>query len=100
MPFGDNVLHDLDRAIDGAADAARQANHLAAPVADAGDAVQRAGDAGAVVVVEIANAIDDLVDLDMADLALVQNTAALLPTASSSALSRIYARRSGRAGGG
>ena len=43
VPFGDDVFQNLNGAIDGAADAARQTDDLAAPIANAGDAVQRAG---------------------------------------------------------
>ena len=69
----DQVADDLDRAEDGAADAAGQADDLAAAVADGRDAVQRALDAGAVVVAERADVIDDVLDVLLGDLALEQH---------------------------
>ena len=68
----DEVLDDLDRAEDGAADAAGQADDLAVAVADGGDAVERPLDAGAVVVAERADVVDDVLDVLFGDLALEQ----------------------------
>ena len=49
---GEDVAHHLDVARHGAPDAARQADDGAAAVAQRADAVERAGDAGAVVAAE------------------------------------------------
>ena len=54
---------DLDGAEDRAPDAAGEADDLAAPVADGRDAVQRALDAGAVVLAERADVVDDVLDV-------------------------------------
>ena len=62
-----------DRAEDGAADAAGEADDPAAAVADARDAVQRALDAGAVVFAELADARDDVLDVALGDLALAEH---------------------------
>ena len=55
----DQVLDDIGRAVHGAPHPAGQADDVAAPVADGRDAVQGALQAGAVVGVEIADALDD-----------------------------------------
>ena len=73
LPRLDDVLDDVDRAVDRPADAAGQADDVPAAVADGGDAVQRALDAGAVVGVELADARDDVVDVLAGDLALEQH---------------------------
>jgi hypothetical protein len=53
------VRDDLDRAVDGPPDAAREPDDLAVAVADRADAVERALDAGPVVVAERADVVDD-----------------------------------------
>ncbi len=66
-------LDDGDGAIDGAAHAACQPHDVALAVADGGDAVQGAGDAGAVVGVELADLLDHVLDLACRDLRLAQH---------------------------
>jgi hypothetical protein len=78
LPALDEVLDDLDRAEDGPADAAGEADGLAAPVADGADSVERALDAGAVVLAERADVVHDVLDVTVDDLALEQD---LLPAA-------------------
>ena len=73
LPALDDVADDVDRAEDGPADAAGQADHLAGPIADGGDAVQGALDAGAVVVAEGADALDDVGDVGLDDLAVEEH---------------------------
>ena len=73
LPALHDVLDRRDRAEDGAADAAGEADDAPAAVADAGDAVQRALDAGAVVLAELADARDDVVDVALRDLALAEH---------------------------
>ena len=62
----DDVLDDVDRAVDRAAHAARQAHDVPAPVANGGDAVQRALHAGAIVRVELADARHHQIDVGSA----------------------------------
>ena len=69
----DDVFDDVDGAVHGAAHAAGEADHVAAPVADAADAVQRALHAGAVVGVEVADAGDDVVEVGLVDLFVRQH---------------------------
>ncbi len=69
----DEVLDDRDRAKDGPTDAARQPDDLAHPIADRGNPVQRARDAGAVVRIEFADAVHDPVDVFPGDLAVAQD---------------------------
>src|SRR5207244_6799359 len=52
LPADDHVLDDVDRAGDGPADPAGDTHDLAAAIADHRDAMQRALDAGPVVVTE------------------------------------------------
>ena len=59
----DDVLDDVDHAVDRTADAAGQADHRALAIADGGDAVQGALDAGAVVRAEIADVADHLLQV-------------------------------------
>ena len=59
----DDVLDDVYRPVDGAPDAAGEADDDAAAVADGGDAMKRALHAGAVVRVEIADALGDVVEV-------------------------------------
>ncbi len=73
----DDVLDDFDGAVDGAPDAQRQPDDVAAPVADGRDAVQRALDAGAVVRVELADAFIDVCDVFCCDLRFTQHHFAL-----------------------
>ena len=72
LPGLDEVVDDLDRAVDGAADPARQADDLAVPVADRADPVERALDARAVVVPERADVVDHEGDVGLGDLAIQQ----------------------------
>ena len=58
-----DVAQDVDRAEDGAADAAGQANDAVPPVADRGDAVQRAFDAGAIVLRKGADTMDHVIEV-------------------------------------
>ena len=59
----DQVLDDIDGAVDGATDAAGEPDDMPAAVADGGDAVQGAFEPGAVIGVQIADARYDVVDL-------------------------------------
>src|ERR1700676_2751699 len=52
FPAANHVEHDVDRAVHGAPDAAREAYDAPRAVADRADAVQRLFDAGAVVTAE------------------------------------------------
>src|SRR5581483_8620327 len=61
------ILDHRDRAVDGAADAADEADRPPGAVADDGDAVQGALDAGAVVAADGADARQHILDLVMAD---------------------------------
>ena len=70
LPGLHEVRDDLDRPVDRAPDPAGQAHDLAAPVADRADAVERALDAGAVVVPEHPDVVDDVRDVRLRDLAL------------------------------
>ncbi len=69
----DEVVDDLDGAEDGPPDAAGEAHDLAVAVADGADAVQRALDAGAVVLAEGAHVVDHVLDVVLADLAVEQD---------------------------
>src|SRR5690606_38930115 len=62
-PALDEVLDQVDRAEDGAADSQCQADDVAFAVAYRRDAVQRALDAGPVVGAELTDRVDDVVDL-------------------------------------
>ena len=73
FPLIDEVVDDLDRAVDGPADAAGQADDLARAVADGADAVERPLDAGAVVVAERPDVLDDVVDVGVADARRVED---------------------------
>ena len=72
-PDLDEVVDDLDGAEDGPPDAAGEAHDLAAAVADGADAVERALDAGAVVVTERADVVDHVLDVLRLDLAVEQD---------------------------
>ena len=63
LAAGNEVFDDADGAVDGAAHAAGEADDLAAAVADAGDAMERPFDAGAVVVSEGADVGDDVLEV-------------------------------------
>ena len=67
-PDSTRSLDDLDGAEDGPPDAAGEAHDLAVAVADGADAVQRALDAGAVVLAEGAHVVDDVLDVARLDL--------------------------------
>jgi hypothetical protein len=69
----DEVFDDADGAVDGAADAQREADDLAAAVADAGDAVQRPFDTGAVVVAKVADVFGDVLEVLFGDLAVAEH---------------------------
>ena len=73
----DDLFDRGDRAEDGAADAAGEADDAPAAVADAGDAVQRALDAGAVVFAELADARDHVIDVALGYLALAEHDLAV-----------------------
>jgi hypothetical protein len=73
VTLGHNILNHVNGAINGTADAQRQANHLPTPVPNTGDTVERAGNTGSVVVVKVANAADDHLNFGMADFGLAQN---------------------------
>ncbi len=64
----DQVLDDIDGAVDGATHAAGEPDDMPAAVADGGDAVQGALQAGAVIGIEFADAGNDVVDLLVGDL--------------------------------
>ena len=70
LPGLDEVVDDLDRPVHGPPDAAGQPDDLAVAVADGADAVERPLDAGAVVVAERADVLDDEGDVGLVDLAL------------------------------
>ena len=72
LPGLDEVVDDLDRAVDGPPDPAGQPDDLAVAVADGADAVERPLDAGAVVVAERPDVLDDEGDVGLADLAIEQ----------------------------
>jgi hypothetical protein len=59
----DNVLNDIDGAIDGAANAQGQTDDGRTPVADGRDPVQRPLDAGAIICIELTRAFVDIIDL-------------------------------------
>ena len=77
LPALDDVADDVDRAEDGAADAAGQPDHLAGPVPDGADAMQGALDAGAVVAAEGADVLDDVVDIGLDDLPVEEHLLAV-----------------------
>ena len=62
-PGEGEVFDDGCAALDGATNATRDANHGAAPVPDARNAVKRSLDARAVVVTEGADAVDHVLDV-------------------------------------
>ena len=68
----DHVADDVDRAVDGAPHATRQADDAATPVVDGRDAVERALDASAIVIAEIADARHHVIDGILADLVIRQ----------------------------
>jgi len=61
------VFDDADGAVDGAPNAAGDTDDLAPPVADAGDAVEGALDAGAVIEAEFADVVDDVEEVVLGD---------------------------------
>jgi len=65
-------MDDLDRTEHGPADAAGQPDDLAVAVADGADAMERPLDAGAIVVAERPDMLDDERDVRLDDLALQQ----------------------------
>ena len=72
LPGLDEVRDDLDGPVHRSADAACQPDHLAAPVADRADPVERALDAGTVVVPERADVVDHEGDVGVVDLSIEQ----------------------------
>ena len=74
----DQVADDRDRAVDGAADAAGQADDRAGAIADRGDAMQRALDAGAVVVAKHADPVNDMLDTVTGHFTLVKDSSRVL----------------------
>ena len=73
LPGLDEVVDDLDRAVDGAPDPAGQTDDLPVPVPDRADPMERSLDAGPVVVPERADVVDDEGDVGLGDLALEQH---------------------------
>ena len=63
----DQVLDNIDRAIDRPPYPAGEANNVAAPVADGRNAVQGAFQAGAVIRVELADALHHVVQVGVVD---------------------------------
>ena len=72
LPGLDEVVDDLDRAVDRPPDPAGQPDDLAVAVADRADPVERPLDAGPVVVAERADVLDDEGDVGLGDLAIEQ----------------------------
>ena len=70
LPGLHEVRDDLDRPVDGATDAAGEADDLPAAVADRADPVERALDAGAVVVAEAPDVLHHVRDVGVGDLTL------------------------------
>ncbi len=82
----DEVVDDLDRAVDRPADPAGEPDDLAGPIADRADPVERALDAGPVVVAKAADMLDHKVKIRLDDLAVQEphlrvRKARLRPTA-------------------
>ena len=69
----DDILDDINHAVDRAPDATGQPDDPPLPVANARNPVQRPLDPGPVVIGKLANAFDDVVDVLVADLAVAQN---------------------------
>ena len=72
LPGLHEVVDDVDRAVDGPPDAAREADDLPGPVPDRADPVERPLDAGPVVVAERADLVDHVGDVRLVDLAVEQ----------------------------
>src|SRR5450830_530666 len=70
--FLDEVFDDLDLAVQGAPDPARQSDHVVVPVPDGGNAMQRLLDSAAVVAVEFSNFSNDRVDVSLCHPALAK----------------------------
>src|SRR5207245_6125146 len=64
----DDIANDRDRPVNGAADAAGQANDAAFSVTNARDAMKRALDSGAIVRAELADSTEDILDVGGAHL--------------------------------
>ena len=77
VAFIHDVIDDIDRAVNSAADAAGQANHLPAPITNSGDAMQGAGNAGPIIVVKITDAADHLVNFRLADFSVADHDFAI-----------------------
>ena len=73
LSLRDDVLDDLDRAVNGTPDAASQPDHIALAVADGRNAMQGAFDAGAVVLAEVAHVLDHHLQICQGDLVLAQH---------------------------
>src|SRR4029078_365000 len=67
------VFDHADGAVHGAADAAGEPDNLAPAIADETDAVQRALDAGAVVIAEIADVVDHELQVVFGDLFMAEH---------------------------
>ena len=72
LPGLDEVVDDLDRAVDRPSDPAGQPDDLAVPIADGADPMERSLDPRPVVVAERADVLDDVGDVGLVDLALEQ----------------------------
>ena len=68
----DEVFDDADRAIHRASDPQREADYLPPSVANRGDAMEGSLDARAVVVPEMADAVEDVLDVLLGDLARIE----------------------------
>ncbi len=77
VSLSNDILDDVDRSIDGPAHAAGQTNNLMVAVANAGDAMQGACDAGPVVVIKITDTLDNLLDLLVSNLGIAQDALAI-----------------------
>jgi len=67
LPGLDQVFDDFNRSVDRPPDTAGEPHHFPAPVADRGDAVERALQASAVIRVEIADAVGDVLQVVLGD---------------------------------
>jgi len=77
LPARDQVLDDVDGAVNGTPDAACQPDDLVATVADGADTMQRALHAGAVVGIEFANPAFHLVEVFAGDFLIGEDNFAI-----------------------
>src|SRR5690606_3085580 len=89
LPTFYEVGHNVDGAIDGAANAGGEAHDVAATVADGGDAVQRASHTGAVIFVKFADTVDHGFDFSLGNFLFPQRNLAI-NVAGSGAASEIH----------